>query len=329
LKKVAVSLGDPNGIGLEIALKAHPILEKWGIEPLYIGTKEVVEEGAKLLGGEVPSTFQVVESGFTGNLKITPGCATGEGGEWSYRAFLKGVELAKKGEVAGVVTLPINKEAWEKGGIKFKGHTDLLRHLFGGRGIMVMGVPELLVALYTEHLPLREAVERVKREPLERFLITLAEATGFEKVGVLGLNPHAGENGVLGREEIGEIVPAIEGANRKLGREVYFGVLVPDTAFVNPPRRVVALYHDQGLAPLKALYFDRVINITYGLPIKRVSVGHGTGYDIAYRGVAKIDSYLNCFRWLFGEELGTESESEGQFPFEPKPQSRLDSHSKK
>ncbi|MEO1942213.1 MAG: 4-hydroxythreonine-4-phosphate dehydrogenase PdxA [Campylobacterales bacterium] len=298
--KIAITLGEPNGVGLEIALRAH-----WRalqlVDPLYIGSQKVVEQGAQILGIPIPEGFQVVEPPTLPPFQLEPGVVTREGGLISFKSFQLGVELAAAGKVDGVMTLPIQKEGWQLAGIPFKGHTDYLRHRFRRPAIMMMGVPELMVGLYTEHIPLSEVPARVKRDPLQRFLLQFYRETQFPSIGVLGLNPHAGDRGVLGREELEEIGPAIEGANRELGREIFFGPLVPDVAFIHREGRFVALYHDQGLAPLKALYFREVINVTLGLPIKRASVGHGTGMDIAFKRVADLQSYLNGLKWFRGE----------------------------
>jgi 4-hydroxythreonine-4-phosphate dehydrogenase len=302
-RRIAVSIGDPNGVGLEIALRAHPLIPE-EVTPLYIAPRYLVEEGSRILGVPIPDDFIVVEPEEILKIpalprhSIEPGRVTPTGGKISYYTFLGAVELAKRGEVEGVVTLPINKEGWKLAGIEFKGHTDLLRHLFNREAVMVLGVPSLYVALFTEHIPLREVFNFLSRERLERFLVKIAHLIPLSPIGVLGLNPHAGDGGVLGREEIEIIGPAIERANQKLGEERFKGPLVPDTAFISPPPVLVALYHDQGLAPLKALHFREVINITLNLPIRRVSVGHGTAYDIAYKGVARLESYLNCFHHL-------------------------------
>lgn len=320
---MAISIGDPNGIGIEIALRGHSLLPP-EIEPFYIVSREIVEKGAQLLKIPIPNGFQIVEpeeplvyqidgkigkqlrqlKGLVEDYRpgeiflIQPGKVTVEGGIVSYFSFLGAVILAIAGEVEGIVTLPINKEGWKRANIPFKGHTDLLRYLFNGNGIMVMGVPELYVALFTEHIPFREVVNRLNRPTLLSFLLQLADQLPVDRIGVLGLNPHAGDGGVIGWEELEIIKPTIEEANRQLGYSLYFGPMVPDTAFFNPPPALVALYHDQGLAPLKALHFRSVINITLNLPIRRVSVGHGTAYDIAYQGIASLQSYLNCFHYL-------------------------------
>ena len=121
----------------------------------------------------------------------------------------------------------------------------------------------------------------------------------FENIGVLGLNPHAGDGGVLGDEEIKEILPAILETNETLDKNIFYGPLVPDIAFTSKKGRFIAMYHDQGLAPLKALYFDESINVSLNLPVLRTSVDHGTAFDIAYKGKAKTLSYENAIKYIF------------------------------
>jgi 4-hydroxythreonine-4-phosphate dehydrogenase len=164
---------------------------------------------------------------------------------------------------------------------------------------MMLGCEELFVALYTDHVPLKEVASLIKQEPIAQFLEEFYKAGGFESVGVLGFNPHAGDGGVLGSEEE-EIKAAIEMANKTVGKELFFGPLVPDVAFTPHSKgkyaAYVAMYHDQGLAPLKALHFDESINVTLGLPIIRTSPDHGTAYDIAYKLEANTKSYENAVK---------------------------------
>lgn len=195
--------------------------------------------------------------------------------------------------------MPIHKEAWMMAGLEYKGHTDLLRKHFNKDAIMMLGCEKMFVALYTEHMPLKDVASTIQKEKLVTFLLDLHKSIGDKKVAVLGLNPHAGDNGVLGNEET-EINEAIKEVNESLGKELFDGTIVPDIAFTPHFRSnynyFVAMYHDQGLAPLKALYFDESINISLNLPIIRTSVDHGTAFDIAYKGEAKTLSYINAVK---------------------------------
>ena len=294
--RIAISIGDPNGIGIEIALKAHDEIKEL-CSPLYCVGKDLLDQAAKLLDRAIPADFELYE--IDAKALIQPGRVTQQSGAYSYRSFLSAVELAKSGKCEAVVTLPIHKEAWEKAGIAYKGHTDMLRDIFKKEAIMMLGCEAMYVALYTEHIPLKEVAKKVKKEPLERFLLDFYHSVYPDKVAVLGLNPHAGDNGVLGNEER-EIEAAIKAANKQIGKEIYEGPLVPDIAFTPANRKqynhFVAIYHDQGLIPLKALYFDESVNISLNLPIIRTSVDHGTAFDIAYQNRANTLSYINAVK---------------------------------
>ncbi len=298
LTKIAVSIGDINGVGLSIALAAHEIISQW-CDPLYIVDDAIVDEACKKLHTSKSPTFRTFELDIP--IQIEAGIIDANAGRYSFASFVKGVELAQQKKVDALVTLPIHKEAWAKAGIKFKGHTDYLRHHFGRDAIMMLGNSKLFVALFTEHIPLREVPKYLTFDALEVFLLDLYETTHFDKINVLGLNPHAGDGGVLGNEE--ELIDAaIQSANHKIGKPIFFGPSVPDVAFTPHAlahcNRIAALYHDQGLAPLKALYFDESINISLNLPIIRASVDHGTAFDIAYTAQKpKIESYLNAVRY--------------------------------
>ena len=295
MQKIAISIGDLNGIGLEIALKAHDTIKQW-VKPVYCINKTMLEKGAKLLNYSIPNDFEITK--VKGDFEINPGIIDAKAGEYSYKSFLKAIELAKENKVDAITTLPINKEAWSKAGIKYKGHTEVLRDIFKKNAIMMLGCEELYVALFTEHIPLKEVFLKIKKNSLIQFFINFYKSTRFEKIGVLALNPHAGDGGVLGNEEIKEIMPAIIEANEILEKNIFYGPLVPDIAFTSKKGRFIAMYHDQGLAPLKALYFDKSINVSLNLPILRTSVDHGTAFDIAYQGKAKTLSYENAIKFI-------------------------------
>lgn len=179
----------------------------------------------------------------------------------------------------------------------------MLRDEFGADAIMMLGSKKLFVALYTEHIPLKKVPKALKVKKLTTFLINLQNSLKTqEPIGVLGLNPHAGDNGVLGDEEL-KIKKAIKKVNKRLDKNIFEGPLVPDIAFTEKSRKrykyFVAMYHDQGLAPLKALYFDESINVSLNLPILRTSVDHGTAFDIAYRkkgNKLSMISYINAIK---------------------------------
>ena len=158
----------------------------------------------------------------------------------------------------------------------------------------------MFVALYTEHIALRKVAKRIEEEKITKFLLDFYKNVKQTNIAVLGLNPHASDNGVLGDEEV-EIIKAIKNANKELGKNIFKGPLVPDTAFSPMNRKkykyYVCMYHDQGLIPLKALYFEQSINVSLNIPIIRTSVDHGTAFDIAYKNAnVSLKSYINAVK---------------------------------
>jgi len=301
-KKVAISIGDLNGIGIEIALKAHKKISQL-IEPIYIVDRLMLKQASELLNTKIPKSFNTI-SPDSKAFNINPGTVCKESGIYSYQSFIKAIELAKEKEVDAISTLPINKEAWSKAGISYKGHTEVLRDYFNKDAIMMLGCPKMYVALYTEHIPLKKVAKEIKAKKLINFLLNLHSSLKTkDKIAVLALNPHAGDNGVLGKEEKA-ITKAINRANEFLNNEQFIGPIVPDIAFSPNFRKnykyFVAMYHDQGLAPLKALYFDESINVSLNLPILRTSVDHGTAFDIAYKKNREINtqSFINSIEYI-------------------------------
>lgn len=294
LKRLAISVGDLNGIGFEIIRKMHDHI-KTLCEPVYCINYTMAHQAAGLLKTQLPNDFKMVK--VAGEFTITPGEVSQFSGRYSYDSFLCAVNLARSGAVDAIVTLPIHKEAWKMAGIEYVGHTDALRDIFSQEAIMMLGCEKLYVALFTEHIPLREVIQHVNTAELSDFMIRFYTSVGADSIGVLGLNPHAGDNGVLGDEER-FIEEAITKVNAHIGKNIFTGPLVPDVAFTPAMRErfsyYIAMYHDQGLGPLKALYFDESINVSLGLPIIRTSVDHGTAFDIAYRGIAQTRSYVNA-----------------------------------
>ncbi|RLA02179.1 MAG: 4-hydroxythreonine-4-phosphate dehydrogenase [Gammaproteobacteria bacterium] len=301
-KKVAISIGDLNGIGIELALRNHKRISQ-SIEAVYCVDKAMLAQAAKKLKLDIPDDFVTIED-IAPYFDIEAGVISKESGAYAYASFVKAVALAKSKEVTAVCTLPIHKKAWERAGVKYKGHTDALRDFFKADAIMMLGCEKMYVALFTEHIPLKEVAKSINEKDLTRFLLDFYEAVKpTSKVAVLGLNPHAGDNGVLGDEEL-VIQKAIDNANKK-SNFIFSNPLVPDVAFTPNVRKnysyYIAMYHDQGLAPLKALYFDEGINVSLNLPIVRTSVDHGTAFDLAYKNATLSNlSYLNAIRYIEG-----------------------------
>ncbi len=308
--KIAISIGDLNGIGLELALRSHEEVKKV-CEPLYCINENMLAWGAALLGMDVPHDFEIRDCGKV--FEIQPGICSAEAGESSYDSFITAVALAKSKEAHGIVTLPINKESWAMAGLEYKGHTDALCDLLGCDAIMMLGCEKMFTILYTHHIPLRDVPHEIKTKKLKPFLLKVYEELGEEKIAVLGLNPHAGDHGVIGDEDE-EIRKAIAKANHFLEREVFYGPFVPDMAFTKANREkfthFVCMYHDQGLIPLKMLYFDESINVSLNAGVVRTSVDHGTAFDIAYKeGKPSTLSYVNAVKeavkLAFGKTLLT------------------------
>jgi 4-hydroxythreonine-4-phosphate dehydrogenase len=296
MKKIAISIGDINGVGLQLALQNHNKIKKY-CDPIYCIDKKTLKKGTKLLDMKVPKDFNIF--GTYKKTDIKPGKITKQSGKFSYDSFLTAINLAKTKKVDGICTLPINKKAWEKAGISYVGHTDMLRDIFKQDAIMMLGCKKMFVALFTEHIPLKDVPKKLNKKKLVKFLLDFIDSIGVQKkpIAILGLNPHAGDDGVLGDEE--QIIKkAIKEAIKKTGQK--FDLLVPDVAFTPHIRKrykyFVAMYHDQGLAPLKALYFDSSINVSLNLPVFRTSVDHGTAFDIAYKYNNKLSnkSYNNA-----------------------------------
>ncbi|PKT77252.1 4-hydroxythreonine-4-phosphate dehydrogenase [Helicobacter winghamensis] len=309
--KIAVSIGDPNGVGLEILLKNHKKICKF-CNPVYCVDKELLKEAAKILKFKLPKNLKCVSPKvMPSNIipKITPGAIQKESGAYSYASFLQALNLTLVGKTKAMVTLPIHKKAWQLAGVSYAGHTEALRDVFkfenmeskingiqNQKAIMMLGSPKLYVALFSDHIPLKNVPSLINIESLKEFLLDFAPYVLKMPCGVLGLNPHAGDFGVLGDED-NVIRETIRLANASLGKEVFIGPLVPDTAFVGKHLRYyVAMYHDQGLIPLKTLYFKESINITLNLPVIRTSVDHGTAFDIAYKNKAESKSYINAIK---------------------------------
>ena len=280
--RVAITVGDPAGIGPEIALKAAAHADVVAVcEPILYGPASAAA-GAGFAVGRVSAAA----------------------GRAAYDAIVTAVADAQAGRVDAIATAPINKEAFAAAGLPWRGHTELLAHLTGtGQFAMMFYAEELRVILATVHIALAEVPRELTRERLESIVMLAAsELPQFglprPRLAVAGLNPHAGEHGVIGHEDDEVLRPAIE-ACRARGVHVE-GPFPADTIFLRAMKgefdAVVACYHDQGLIPVKMAAFGRAVNVTLGLPIVRTSVDHGTAFDIAGRGVADPGSLIEAVR---------------------------------
>jgi 4-hydroxythreonine-4-phosphate dehydrogenase len=311
---IAVTMGDPAGIGPEIVVKTFT-------EPGFgerarafvVGDPEMLERAARAVGSSLrtnavsepeeaafePGTVDVLAVGeLPADLPF--GVLDARAGEAAFRYVEKATRLASAGRVGAIATAPLNKEAMHLAGHKYPGHTEILADLTGTKDYAMMLVTEELKVIHVStHVSLREAIERAKPER-ELAVMRLAHDSmrrlGVEnpKVAVAGLNPHAGENGLFGSEDAEQIAPAIEEA-RSEGIDAS-GPWPPDTVLMRARRGefdiVVVQYHDQGHIPVKLMGFDTGVNVTVGLPFFRTSVDHGTAFDIAGTGRADHASML-------------------------------------
>jgi len=306
-----ITMGDASGVGPEILLEAFRAGELRH-KVVAFGDLEILEHcnaklgyGVPLRKAEAPADFQegflnVRDLGLlrTGDLRI--GGISAASGAAARAYVVAATRAALNREIAAVVTLPMNKEATQLSDPGFTGHTELIATLCGVQDATIMLASERLIVTHvTTHVSMRQAIELVKRERIEKILEATASAVAKLKpnarIAVAGLNPHAGENGLFGREEIEEIQPAVAWA-RSQGLPVE-GPFPPDTVFYLAVERkrfdaVVCMYHDQGHIPLKLLDFEGGVNVALGLPIVRTSVDHGTAFDIAWQGLASTKSLV-------------------------------------
>jgi 4-phospho-D-threonate 3-dehydrogenase / 4-phospho-D-erythronate 3-dehydrogenase len=311
--RLGITIGDSSGIGPEILLKAFregQITQRF----IAFGDAEVLRYYNHLLGYSVPvrvttscldlagDAINVMDSGLMMQSEITPGQLNRKSGAAARDYVVKATQAAMAGEIDAVVTLPMNKEATQLSDPHFVGHTELIGSLCGSKDVTILlASDDLIVTHVSTHVSLREAIALVKRERIQTIIGLTVGAVGRLKanprIAVAGLNPHAGENGLFGDEEIREIRPAVEWAKER-GMPVS-GPFPPDTLFYLAARRkefdaIVCMYHDQGHVPLKLLDFEGGVNIALGLPIIRTSVDHGTAFDIAGKGTASITSLLRA-----------------------------------
>lgn len=314
--RIAITLGDPAGIGPEICLRLlNDAALAHMCTPIVFGDAGVLRRVADTL--KLPFTAPVVTELGTAttptvlNLScvdaaaITPGQVDARCGDAAFRYVIAAIEAGLAGRVDAVATAPLNKEAMHAAGHKYPGHTEIFaERMQAPRSCMMLTSPELTCSFATVHVGYHEVPGLLTEQRILDVIELTAEAMrrirGREpKLVVCGLNPHAGENGLFGqREEERFIKPAVDAARAK-GLQIE-GPLPPDTAFLARRRKetdaFVCMYHDQGHIPLKALAFDSAINTTLGLPVIRTSVDHGTAFDIAWQGKANHNSLIEAVR---------------------------------
>lgn len=309
---IAISMGDPNGIGPEVTLKS---LERTDLEksiPVWIGSEKIFEfysdkfdiqlptkkflENQSLKAGSV-YLFDIFEDS---DFKVQIGEISREAGSMAMQSVEKGIELCMNKKANALTTAPISKEAIHKAGYNVPGHTEFLAKKTGtDEVVMVLASDNLRVALATIHIPLKDVKKSIKKEKLQTNLRILYKSLHVDfgidqpKIGVLGLNPHAGDGGVIGTEEIELITPALDELSDE--KILIDGPFAADGYFGSQLYKIydatLAMYHDQGLIPFKTLSFGKGVNFTAGLPIIRTSPDHGTAFNIAGKNVADEQSF--------------------------------------
>ena len=311
-----ITMGDASGVGPEILLKAFangtlrwPFVAYGDLAVLQL-YNERLGYGVALRPIGRPSDYQpgdlnVVDQRLLGNTDITPGKLNQKAGHAAREYVVSATHAALARDIAAIVTLPMNKEATRLSDPGFTGHTELIGALCGVEDVTIMlASDDLIVTHVSTHVSLLNAIRAAKQARIRTIIQLTADAVGKliakPRIAVAGLNPHAGENGSFGDEEIREIIPAVEWA-RKQGYPVE-GPFPPDTLFYLAVRRkkfdaIVCMYHDQGHIPSKLLDFEGGVNIALGLPIVRTSVDHGTAFDIAGKGVASTHSLIRAIEF--------------------------------
>lgn len=316
--KIGITMGDPTGIGPEIIIKALSMDEPFRFcRPFIFGDPNVISKTIKILGleakvetfreipeeGYCPKKIYIFASSMLDTSRISFGNPDTECGIAMARYIEDAVNWLKRGLLDAITTCPVNKEAINRAGFHFPGHTEFIAQLCGVTSVAMMFLsPRWRVVLVTTHLPLKEvskfinksnilSIIRLTHDGLQRFF-----KIPHPRIAILGLNPHCGEGGFLGSEEIEEIIPSIlEAKKESIQVEGPFSA----DSFFNLERdslfdAVISMYHDQGLIPIKMMDFKEAVNITLGLPFIRTSVAHGTAYDIAGKGIADPRSLIKA-----------------------------------
>lgn len=324
IRKIAITMGEPGGVGPEVIVKSLFCAEiRQYCNPVVIGDSEVIEEAVDVSGlplkvrpistinksKPAPGLIEVLD--VKARLPVKKGRPSKSAGSAIVKYIQKAVALTLSKEVDAVVTAPISKESLKMAGYGWPGHTELLAELTGTKNYAMMFVSDRLnIILSTIHIPLKSVPKKINRSLILKTIRLSRAGTDMlgirdPKIAVAGLNPHAGESGIMGDEEIKSIIPAIERAQKE-GANVS-GPYPPDVVFHKMYNgdfdMVVCMYHDQGLIPFKMLAFDTGVNVTVGLPIIRTSPDHGTGFDIAWNNRANPSSMLEAIKLASKLEL--------------------------
>lgn len=303
MKTLGITLGDPCGIGSEVSAKALDFFnrKKLPYNFIVIGNKKSFEKSCEISG--IKSNFNCIKEFINIGADVSfDKQSSKEGGEVSYKAICISAELYKQNKILGIVTAPISKKSLHLAGYKFDGHTGLLANLFNVKEPYLMLANKKFSTLHvTCHISLSDALKMVSKKNVEQVI-----KIGFEhmrklgkenpKIAICGLNPHAGEYGLFGNEEINILKPVVVNCQR-MGIDIT-GPISPDIIFREANKGkfdlVIANYHDQGHIPVKLIYFDQSVNVTLGVPFIRTSVDHGTAFDIAYKNMAKARNMVSA-----------------------------------
>ncbi len=317
MKIICISLGDPAGIGPEILVKSYFAIDRVrSAVPLVVGDLSVIEKNLKFASKvfninvvKAPQNFKkgvlnVYSPGIIKDRGFPIGKDSRINGNASFCYVSEAIKLWQEGLVNAIVTLPISKNAWHKAGHYYSGHTELLAERLGVKKYaMIMLAGKLRVLLVTTHIALKDVAKELTVSLIVGKVFTAYEfltGAGVKSpvVGMSALNPHSGENGIIGKEEKEIIEPAVR-IIRKKGISCT-GPLPADAIFKKAIDgeldMVAAMYHDQGMIPLKTFYFNKLVNCTAGLGMVRTSPGHGTGFDIAYKGKANPSAFIEAYK---------------------------------
>lgn len=302
IKRIAVTLGDPKGIGAEIVYKS---LQEYttSYPVVIIGSKEIYEDKTVQVINDLEEIREKEKGVYFYHIDGSRPEAGKTGEDASFVYVKTGIDWALEKKIHALVTAPISKKKWLKTGVPYRGHTELLAETAGAANhAMFFWSDNLKVALFSVHMPLKEIFDHIKKNRIVDFIRLVASELSrlFSRdftFLVSGLNPHAGEGGLLGTEEIEEIIPAI----KELRSEItIYGPFPPDITFLKAKdikdAVVISWYHDQALIPFKLLNIQEGVNLTLGLPFVRTSPDHGTAYDIAGKGIANPSSMKEAIR---------------------------------
>ncbi|OGV38567.1 MAG: 4-hydroxythreonine-4-phosphate dehydrogenase PdxA [Lentisphaerae bacterium GWF2_45_14] len=303
IPKIALTMGDPAGIGPEIAVRAanDPKIKRIA-EIIVYGCPDIIAAAAeKFASGHIP---HICETGTMEYRELSPGKADAECGIIARNTVIQATNDAIDGRVDAIVTCPMNKASVNLAGIRFTGHTELIAELCGVKNFaMMQSAGDLRIAFVTTHISLREVSDHITDARIIEVANLLCDAVKAEeiekpRIAAAAINPHAGENGYMGSEDEKVVKPALEKL-RKSGMDIE-GPFPPDTLFIEKIRSrfdgILSMYHDQGHIPFKMLAFEKGVNSTLGLPIIRTSVDHGTAFEIAWKGVADMGSLIEAIK---------------------------------